>query len=99
MPARLEIALKDHLLDAEGEGIRRKASDYFGMKLSRVRSVHILTIDADLNPGQLKQIQSDIFTNPVTQVSSYDPLTVASGLRQNIVNQSYLHPVRMLALK
>ena len=46
MPVRLEIALKDHLLDAEGEGIRRKASDYFGIQLSRVRSVHILTIDA-----------------------------------------------------
>ncbi len=76
MPARLEIALKDHLLDAEGEGIRRKASDYFGLKLSRVRSVHILTIDADLNPEQLKQIQSDIFTNPVTQISSFEPLAV-----------------------
>ncbi|MGD8990987.1 MAG: AIR synthase-related protein [Desulfobacterales bacterium] len=76
MPARLEIALKNHLLDAEGEGIRRKASDYFGIELSRVRSVHILTIDAGLNPQQLKQIQTEIFTNPVTQVSSFEPLAV-----------------------
>jgi phosphoribosylformylglycinamidine synthase len=74
MPARLEIALKDHLIDAEGEGIRQKALDYFGMQLSRVRSIHILTIDADLNPDQLRQIQTEIFTNPVTQFSSFEPL-------------------------
>ncbi|MGD2185741.1 MAG: AIR synthase-related protein [Desulfobacterales bacterium] len=74
MPARLEIALKDHLTDAEGEGIRQKALDYFGIQLSRVRSIHILTIDAELNSEQLQQIQTEIFTNPVTQRSSYEPL-------------------------
>ena len=74
MPARLEIALKDHLIDAEGEGIRQKALDYFGMQLSRVRSIHILTIDAELSPDQLLQIQTEIFTNPVTQLSSFEPL-------------------------
>ena len=74
MPARLEIALKDHMTDAEGEGIRQKALDYLGIKLSRVRSIHILTIDVDLNPEQLKQIQTEIFTNPVTQLSSFEPL-------------------------
>jgi phosphoribosylformylglycinamidine synthase len=74
MPARLEIGLKDHLKDAEGEGVRQKALDYFGIQLLRVRSIHILTIDADLNPGQLKQIQTEIFTNPVTQLSSFEPL-------------------------
>jgi phosphoribosylformylglycinamidine synthase II len=74
MPARLEIALKDHLIDAEGEGIRQKAADYFGLRLSRVRSIQILTIDADLSPDQLQQIQTGIFTNPVTQLSSFEPL-------------------------
>jgi phosphoribosylformylglycinamidine synthase len=74
MPARLEIALQDHLTDAEGEGIRQKALDYFGIELLRVRSIHILTIDAGLNPEQLKQIQTEIFANPVTQLSSFEPL-------------------------
>ncbi len=77
MPARLEIALKDHLVDAEGEGIRRKALDYFGLDLANVRTVSILTIDADLSADQLSKIQSEIFTNPVTQISSYEPLPVA----------------------
>jgi phosphoribosylformylglycinamidine synthase len=74
MPARLEIALKDHLIDAEGEGIRQKALNYFGMQLSRVRVIHILTIDAGLSADQLQQIQAEIFTNPVTQFSSFESL-------------------------
>jgi phosphoribosylformylglycinamidine synthase II len=77
MPARLEIALKPRLVDAQGEGIRHKARNYFGLDLSRVRTVHILTIDADLSAEQLRQIQGEIFTNPVTQDSSYEPLQLA----------------------
>ena len=74
MPARLEIALKAHLVDAEGEGIRQKANQYFGINLSRVRVVHVVTIDASLSADQLETIRGDIFTNPVTQISSYEPL-------------------------
>jgi phosphoribosylformylglycinamidine synthase subunit PurSL len=74
MPYRLEIALKSELFDAEGDGIRRKAKNYFGIELVSVRCVYVITIDADLSRDQLKTIQTEIFTNPVTQVSSFDPL-------------------------
>ncbi len=77
MPHRLEIALKPDLSDAEGEGLRQKARNYFGIELSGVRTVHILTIDADLTAEQLSIVQNDIFTNPVTQISSFDPLPIA----------------------
>ena len=77
MPHRLEITLKPEMPDAEGEGIRKKAEDYFGIRLQQVRVVHILTIDAELSAEQLKTIQTEIFTNPVTQISSYDPLPMA----------------------
>ncbi len=76
MPHRLEITIKPHLFDAEGEGVRRKASDYFGIDLQSVRTIHILTIDADLSDRQLHMLQQEVFTNPVTQISSYDPLPV-----------------------
>lgn len=76
MPSRLEIALKPEMVDAEGEGIRRKAKDYFGISLARVRTVLVLTIDADLSSDQLRALQTEIFTNPVTQISSYDPLPI-----------------------
>jgi phosphoribosylformylglycinamidine synthase len=76
MPARLEITLKPDLFDAEGAAICRKANDYFGFQVLSVRTIHILTMDMDLSPEQREAIQTEIFTNPVTQVSSYDPLDV-----------------------
>jgi phosphoribosylformylglycinamidine synthase len=74
MAYRLEIALKSDLFDAEGNGIRKKAKNYFGIDLDSIRCIHIVTIDAHLSEDQLKTIQREIFTNPVTQISSFDPL-------------------------
>ncbi|MBU1711653.1 MAG: phosphoribosylformylglycinamidine synthase [Proteobacteria bacterium] len=74
MPHRLEIALKSEMFDAEGEGICHKAKNYFSIELSKVRTISVITIDAALTDDQLKMIQTAIFTNPVTQISSYDPL-------------------------
>ena len=76
MPSRIEITLKPELLDAEGEGLRRKARDYFGVQVERVRTVHIVTIDAELSAEQLDKVRSEIFTNPVTQYSSLSPLNI-----------------------
>jgi phosphoribosylformylglycinamidine synthase subunit PurSL len=76
MPNRLEIALKPDMFDAEGEGICHKAKDYFGIQLTKVRTISVVTIDAALDANQLDIIRSEIFTNPVTQVSSYRPLAV-----------------------
>ena len=76
MPYRLEIALKPELTDAEGEGIVRKAADYFSIALDSVRTIQIVTIDAELTPEQRQLIQHEIFTNPVTQQSSYQPLPI-----------------------
>ncbi len=74
MPSRIEITLKPELMDAEGQGVRSKARDYFGIETDDIRSVHIITIDADLSAKQLKSCQEGIFTNPVTQQSSLNPL-------------------------
>ena len=65
MPHRLEIALKPGLFDAEGEGVRQKAKNYFGFQIDEVRTVNIIIIDADLSSAQLKSVQNEIFTNPV----------------------------------
>jgi phosphoribosylformylglycinamidine synthase len=78
MPSRLEITLNDQLIDAEGEGLRKKARAYFGVEIERIRTVNVLTLDLDLAPAQLERIRQDIFTNPVTQVSSYRPLPVSA---------------------
>ncbi|MBU0699303.1 MAG: phosphoribosylformylglycinamidine synthase, partial [Proteobacteria bacterium] len=76
MPYRLEIALKPELFDAEGAGVRQKAKNYLGIELDQVRTIYVITIDADLSKAQLQTIQSEIFTNPVSQISAYDPLDI-----------------------
>ena len=74
MPKRLEITLNPGLFDAEGENIRKSAGAYFNLAMDSVRTVHVLTIDADLSSEQLERVRTDIFTNPVIQISAYDPL-------------------------
>jgi phosphoribosylformylglycinamidine synthase II len=76
MPHRLEIALKKNLVDAEGQGICQKAKNYFGIEMHSVRTIHVITIDAELSDEQLNAVQTDIFTNPVTQISSYQSLDI-----------------------
>jgi len=76
MPYRLEITLKPDLSDPEGQSIKKKAEEYFGINIESVRTVHVITIDADLSEIQLKKIQEELFTNPVTQISSFAPLAL-----------------------
>ncbi len=76
MPNRLEIALRESLFDAEGEGICQKAENYFDLRLDSVRTIQVVTIDAGLSNEQLQAVQTEIFTNPVTQISSYAPLGI-----------------------
>jgi phosphoribosylformylglycinamidine synthase len=73
MPARLEIRLKSELFDAEGSAVRKKALEYFGFQVEEVRVIRVITIDAALDGMQLSRIKEDLFTNPVTEESSYEP--------------------------
>jgi phosphoribosylformylglycinamidine synthase subunit PurSL len=76
MPSRIEVALKPELLDAVGEGLRRKADHYFGIRAANIRTVNIITIDAELKEEQLERARAEIFTNPVTEISSFAPLAM-----------------------
>jgi phosphoribosylformylglycinamidine synthase II len=76
MPSRIEITLSPELIDAEGQSLQAKAKHYFGITTDEIRTIHIITIDADLTEEQVTKAQSDIFTNPVTQISSLQPLAV-----------------------
>ena len=74
MVARLEIRLKEGLADAEGLNIRRKVKDYFGFEVEDIRLIKVLTIDAVRDHRQLEILRKDIFTNPVTERSSFLPI-------------------------
>ncbi len=77
MISRLEVALKDDLRDAEGQGVRAKAVDYFGIDARDIRVIRVLTIDSSLDDSQLEAVRTTLFTNPVTERSSFRPLASA----------------------
>ena len=77
MSHRLEITLKPDLFDAEGQGICTQAADYFDIHIDAIRTVQVITMDAALSLEQLETVRTEIFTNPVIQESSYDPLPLA----------------------
>lgn len=74
MAVRLEIGWRPELVDAEGEGVRRKAREYFGLELHRVQVLKLLMLDLDLSREELDEIRTEVFTHPITQVSSFRPL-------------------------
>ena len=76
MTTSIEIALKPGLRDAEAASLVRKAKDYFGIDIQSARTVHMVTIESDLDEKSLEKARTEIFTNPVTQVSSLSPLDV-----------------------
>ncbi len=77
MPKKLEITLKSHLFDPEGASLCRRVSDYFGWQAGEAKVISILTLDAGLSDSEIEAVRVDVFTNPVTQVSSCGSL--ASG--------------------
>lgn len=74
MAVRLEIALRADLFDPEGASLCRKIQDYFGWNAGTARVIHLLTLDTGLARDELEAVRTEIFTNPVTQTSSFEPL-------------------------
>ena len=74
MAQRLEIALKPELKDPAGQGLTAKVKTYLGIGLSRARVLRVLTFDTSLSPQDLERVRNQIFTNPVTEISSFEPL-------------------------
>ena len=74
MAVRLEIGWRPDLTDAEGEGVRRQAREYFGFDLTAVRVLRVLMLDVDLPLASLEAIRTEIFTHPTTQISSFQTL-------------------------
>ncbi len=74
MPSRLEIRLKNDLIDPEGNKISQKAKDYFGFRVADVRVIRVITFDVQFDKRQLENIRTEIFTNPVTEESSFSPM-------------------------
>lgn len=81
MAVRLEIALKPHLFDAEGSDLCRKIRDYFGWHVGSARVIRVIMLETSLSPNELEAVRTEIFTNPVSQVSSFRPLASADDFQ------------------
>ncbi len=77
MAVRLEIGWRPELTDAEGEGVRRQAREYFGLEIERVRVLRVLMLDLELSPAELEAVRTEVFTHPTTQISGFRPLAQA----------------------
>jgi phosphoribosylformylglycinamidine synthase subunit PurSL len=71
---RLEVVFKSGLVDARGEGTKKRIIEDLGITVDSVKTVDTYLIDANLNKEQLTQVQTKLFTDPLTQDSSFQPL-------------------------
>ncbi len=74
MAQRLEIGLKPGLPDPAGQGLMTKAKAYLGLNIDQARVLKVLTFDTGLDQDQLERARTELFCNPVTEVSSFTPL-------------------------
>ncbi len=74
MAKRLEIGLNPQLNDPAGGGLTQKARAYLGLALDQARVLRVLTFDTQLSEAELERVRAEIFTNPVTEMSSFAPL-------------------------
>ncbi|UCG95181.1 MAG: phosphoribosylformylglycinamidine synthase [archaeon] len=73
--SQLEVMLKPGLEDSEGKKVKKKVKDYFGINIEDIRTIDAKTIDSEnLDMENLELAREKIFTNSVTQISSFDSL-------------------------
>ncbi|ADK83606.1 Phosphoribosylformylglycinamidine synthase [Desulfarculus baarsii DSM 2075] len=74
MASRLEIGLRPQLPDPAGAGLRARARAYLRLPVEEARVLRVLTFDTALDENQLDFVRQEVFTNPVTELSSFAPL-------------------------
>jgi len=74
MTARIEVGIRPELPDPRGNRLRKRIEDDLGLTLSSIRILDVYHIDGPLDPDRLEQCRRELFTDPVTQVSSVGAL-------------------------
>jgi len=72
MAVRIEVIHKPEVRDAAGEGIRHRLAQDAGIHVDRIRVVEVYTVDRELSPVQAERCRAELFTDPVTQLSTVD---------------------------
>jgi phosphoribosylformylglycinamidine synthase len=70
MPVRIEVAFKPEYRDPLGQSVQRSIVEDLGLEVTQVRTVEVYTIDATLTADEVERLRQELFTDPITQVSS-----------------------------
>ena len=67
---RIEVAFKEGVTDAAGESVRSRILEHLGIRVERVRTIEVYTLDADIDSQQADFLRETLFTDPIIQESS-----------------------------
>ena len=70
MPSRVEVAMKPDMPDAAGAGVRAQLAEDLGIEVDAVHVVDVYTIHMDLEAKDVERVRTELFTDPVIQVSA-----------------------------
>jgi phosphoribosylformylglycinamidine synthase len=76
MLARIQVGLKLSLKDAFGDNTCKRITTDLGLPVTRVRTIKVFTIDAEISPDELAAAAAGPFCDPVTQEWSLTPLAL-----------------------
>jgi phosphoribosylformylglycinamidine synthase len=74
MTKRLEVRFRKGFVDARAEYAKSKMKSYLDVPVTAVERVDVYTIDAKLGDAESERVRKELFTDPVTQESSYSSL-------------------------
>jgi len=67
MAWRIVTGLKDGMIDARGERVRREIREHLGFELTAVKTLDVYTVDAELSQAEVEAAAQGPFSDPVIQ--------------------------------
>ena len=78
MANRILVGLKQGVIDARGERVKRQIREHLGIELDSVRTIDVYTVDAQLSPAEIVAAAAGPFSDPIIQDFVVDqPLAAA----------------------
>ncbi len=75
---RIEVAMKQGRPDPAGEALCARVMEDLGIRVTGARVLDVFTLNASLDDKELEQVRTDLFTDPIIQVSAVNQ-SLASG--------------------
>ena len=72
MANRILVGLKEGIRDARGERVKRQIKEHLGIRLDRVRTIDVYTVDSELTAKELEDAAAGPFSDPVIQEYAID---------------------------